>query len=96
VHAWNPVAQSADDYEDEVSWKLRNYIRWIEAAVRRAGLEPVRELRDRGHDHFLWLVQYQIKLKSLYSIGKANQLTPSSVSRAVHRLAQELPLRLRS
>lgn len=92
VHAWNPVAQSADDYEHEVAWKLRNYIRWIEAAVRRAGLEPVRESRDRGHDHFLWLVQYQIKLKSFYAIGKANKLTPSPVSRAVHQLgASSLP-----
>jgi hypothetical protein len=96
AHAWNPLAQPSVDYKAEVLWKLHRYIEFVETEARRSGLKPATRMRDRGHDHFLWLVQFQIKRQSYYKISQHQSFSDDAVVLAVKKLALELPLGLRS
>ena len=80
----------------EIYRVLTSYCDKVENDAEHAGFRRTPDRRNREGDHFEWLAKYQVLGWSFKRIAESINVDKRSVERAIHGLAEQLPIKLRS
>lgn len=96
-YGWDPRSMSWGDFERELdsmyTLAKKKYKEHCANDFERMGFEKGKV--KRNHEHFSWLVDYQIAGKSIKNIADSNYVSSDSVRDGINSLAQIIGLKLR-